>query len=176
MNSKNKKTLAMTLVLAMVMIFTLAGCGGGDDKNAGGNGALSEKDYVAKVTELYKSAETAATDGMGQVDQTDPQKMIDGLNKVIEDVTPIYEEMGALQAPEKYADQQAKIKAGCDAAVELLKLSADMTDMAVKAQAGEVDQEEAQTKLQELTSKMTDLQAASTEFQTAVDEVMADAE
>lgn len=176
MKNTSKKTLALTLVMAMVMMFTLAGCGGDDKKADGAGGAMSEKDYVAKVTELYKGAESAASDGMAGLDQTDPQKMIDGLNKIIDEVKPLYEEMGALQAPEKYADQQAKIKAGCDAAVELLQLSADMTDMAVKAQTGDVTPEEAQSKISELTSKMTELQATATDFQSAVDEVMADAE
>ena len=177
-NIANKKTLVLTLVLAMVMAFTLAGCGGGDDggKDADKGGALSEKDYVAKVSELYGNIESTSADAMAGVDTTDTQAVIDATQQMINDVKPIFEELGGLQAPEKYADQQAKIKAGCEASVKTLDLSLELTEMAVDAQNGKVSAEDTQKKTQEITSQMAELQAVAADFSTAIAEVMADAE
>lgn len=174
----NLKKIFAAFCLAAVMATALTGCGGGDKPAASGAGSagssasvtaeLSEEEYVTKVKDFYEDVTKISTEAMSGVDATDPKATIDATKGMIEQVTPLYEELGALNAPAAYKDQQAKIKAGCDASVETLQLSMEMLEMST---SGDTSSADAQAKLTELTEKMQGLTAVLTDFQTALTEI-----
>ncbi|MBC8536214.1 hypothetical protein [Feifania hominis] len=151
------------VLMAAVLLVALCACGGS------GDGKLSEKDYLAKVTEISTSISDITNSGMGDVDQSDPQAMLDASKDMLDKMRPLYEELGGLQAPDKFADAQSKIKAGCDANLKVLDLSVELYEIALDPDVSDADK---QAKALELTEEMTSLTDTVSDFAEGLTEVL----
>ncbi len=156
---KNILARAGVLAVAAALTFSVAGCGSDKKADAPVQGQeekkeMTEEEYKAKVQELYDSIQTESTSAMEGVDQTDMTALVEATKSMVEKVKPFYEELAGLEAPETYAESQAKIKEGADASVEMLSISLELMEMATDSSTSDADK---QTKAAELQEKATDL-------------------
>lgn len=106
---------------------------------------------------------------MAGVDSTDQEKVIEATKKMVEDVKPLYEQMGALTAPDSLKDQQTKISEGAIASLEMLNLSLEMIELGTNP---DLNAEEVEAKTVELTEKMTGFQTVAADMAAALTEIM----
>lgn len=172
-----KKIAAAAIVLAMAM--SMAACSSGSTASSAPAGsstaaseaapseaaseaaptageALTEDAYKAEMLRIYNEI-TEKSAGMASIDMTDPTAAIAAMKPIIADVTPLYNEMAALVAPESFKDTQATIAEGATASAELLDLSRQMLEVATGETSGDATKMQAdlQTKIAELTPKAT---------------------
>lgn len=172
MNKLLKRLSVVTL--ALMLVFSLAACGGdsgsGDDASKESKPAaqMTEDEYKAKVEEIYTNISTVSQEEMAAVDTTDLDATVKGMTAMVKKVRPMYEELGALNAPDSFKSSQDKIKSGAEASVELLDLSLEMFEM----QANPPDAEKVTEKMQELTEKTTEFQTKAQELTTGLTEVI----
>ena len=133
-------------------------------------GTVTVEDYKAKMTEIFTAIQTESTTYSTSLDPNDTEATITATKEFAEKVKPYYEQLAALEAPEEFADEQAKIKTGAEASVEALDLSVELMELEGDPDAAA----KAPDKLTELNTKMTNLQQAVGDFQTAIATVMAE--
>lgn len=130
-----------------------------DTEETAAAGTLTEEEYEAKAQELANGLVTTMTEAqekLGSLQEGD----IDAAREFIDGLKAPFVEFAAVQAPEKYADAQAKFKSGCEAMVEYLDLCVDMMD---EEKAADMDAETVTAKMTELLTKIqNDLTEAST--------------
>lgn len=116
------KRIAALMVVA-VMGMSVTACGGNGGGTEAASSALSEEEYIAKTNELAESMNNVMTEAAA----LDPND-VEGAKKMIEGLKAPFVEFAAIQAPEKYADAQAKYKSGSEAMVKYLDMCIDMMD------------------------------------------------
>lgn len=141
------KRIAAMLTVA-VMGMSVVACGGSNGGTEASSAALTEEEYIAKTNELAESMNNVMTEA-ASLDAND----VEGAKKLIEGLKAPFVEFAAIQAPEKYADAQAKYKSGSEAMIKYLDMCVDMLD---PEKAAEVDMEE-------LTEVVTTIQNDFTE-------------
>lgn len=161
---------ASVLVASLVMAVSITACG--KEPSKGGEGEqtkveagaqLTEDEYKEKVQTLYDDIQNTSTEMLANLDQTDPEKSLESMKAMLEAVKPMYEELGALQAPDSFKDAQTKIKNGVDATVEML-------DLTLEISASNMAQDD--KKLQELQTKIGEVASKVGDLQTGIDEVI----
>lgn len=150
---KNATKRLLAVLMAGVMAFSLAACGGKDKGNADPNApvALTEEEYQqaandlgTKMSEIQKGVADA---------QTDPE----AAKKILEDVKKTLSEFMELTPPESYAAGHEKIKSGCQAMIEVMDIANEMADMGEGADPNKLT--EMLTTMQEkMVQGSTDLQ------------------
>lgn len=98
-----------------------------DPETESAGDALSEEDYMAKIGELSGKIATESAP-YATIDTTDLATAIPQVQEMGKALKPLYEELANLQAPEKYAEAQAKIKSGASASAELLEISLEILE------------------------------------------------
>lgn len=98
-----------------------------DPETESAGDALSEEDYMAKIKELSEKIATESAP-YATIDTTDLATAIPQVQEMGNALKPLYEELANLQAPEKYAEAQAKIKSGASASAELLEISLEILE------------------------------------------------
>lgn len=177
-----KKSVAVTMTALMLSV-AVVGCGGSPKAEGTTAGAevtttapetttaapLTEAEYKEQITTIYSSITQISTEAMAGVDATDQDKVIEATKKMIEDVKPLYEQMGALTAPDSLKDQQTKISEGAIASLEMLNLSLEMIELGTNP---DLKPEEVEAKTVELTEKMAGMQTIGADMTAALAEVM----
>lgn len=146
---------------ALILSLSMVACGGNK---------VSADDYKAKVTEIYQTIETESQTYASSLNPNDIEGMVSTTKEFVEKMKPYYEQLAALEAPEEFADEQAKIKAGAEASSEMLDLSVELMELEGDPDAAA----KAQDKLTDLQTKMTNLQQTVGDFQTAITTVTAE--
>ena len=129
MKNKLVKRVAALLAVA-VMVMSVVACGGGNGTEATASAALTEEEYVAKTTELAESMTNVMTEA-ASLDTSDAE----AAKEFIEGLKAPFVEFASLQAPEKYAEAQAKYKSGSEAMIKYLDMMVEMLDPAKAAEA-----------------------------------------
>lgn len=146
---------------ALILSLSMVACGGNK---------VSVDDYKAKVTEIYQTIETESQTYASSLDPNDIEGMVSTTKEFAEKMKPYYDQLAALEAPEEFKDEQAKIKAGAEASSEMLDLSVEL----FKLQGDPDAAAKAQDKVTELTTKMSDLTAKAQDFEAAINTVTAE--
>ena len=171
MKAKKITALALTLLMSLTV---LTACG--DQKTPAFSAdqqkkqVLTKDEYVEKVKNLSMEVSEITNKYSADIQSSDVNAAADATSQLIAEIKPIYEEMGALNAPEEFASQQSTIKAGCDASVEILNLSLELIDLGRGKIEG--NEEEIANKVTELNSKITDLTSQAQEMTAAITEVI----
>lgn len=164
MNTKLMRTLCMAVVLVMV-VMAAAGCQSSNSTTSNGDGksaALTEDEYLKKVQEIASNMQNIQgeiTEKMQGLDPTD----VEAVQKVLGDLKAPFNEFASLQAPEKYAAAQAKYKSGCEAMVQFIDITIEMSGMGADADA---------TKVQEKTTEMMEVLTKATQDLTEADKLI----
>lgn len=172
---KAKKITALALTLLMSLT-VLTACGdqktpaSSADQQKTESQVLTKDEYVEKVKNLSMEVSEITNKYSADIQSSDVNAAADATSQLIGEIKPIYEEMGALNAPEEFASQQSTIKAGCDASVEILNLSLELIDLGRGKIEG--NEEEIANKVTELNSKITDLTSQAQEMTAAITEVI----
>ena len=159
MSKKFLKLMSLALVV-MMMSLALVACGN-DDANE--PQVMTEEEYKAKVEEIstkMQDMQTSINEKMATIDPTDTE----AIGAVFEEIKAPFIEFASLNAPEKYAEAQAKFKSGCEAMIQFLDLAKEMTELQQNPES--VDQatlEEKATQFTDLLTKaMTDITEGAT--------------
>lgn len=129
MRNKLVKRIAALMAVA-VMGMSVVACGGSDKGTEASSAALTEEEYIAKTTELAESMTNVMTEA-ASLDASD----LEGAKEFIEGLKAPFEEFAAIQAPEKYADAQAKYKSGSETMIKYLDMCVEMMDPEKAAEA-----------------------------------------
>ncbi len=163
-----KSLICLVSLCAVVLLMTACG------DNTGGNGGSSADEPKAQLTkEEYLSEVNSKCDEIAElsmqyqadVDMNDLEKALSATKSMVENVKPLYEELGALNAPAEFQDKQKEIKEGCDASAELLELSLQLIEMESAQDVTEI--QSITDKIQELTPKVTQLNTVLNEVRAA---------
>lgn len=178
------KTLAVS-VLALVMAATMTACGGDKNPSDGSSNstasttaadsgstesttaadsgstagaAMTEEEYTAKVEEIMTGYTTIASDMMTALQDvaSDPDGALKKVVEAINSMSTSMEELGNLQAPEKYKEAADMFKAVSEKMTNAAKIYSE----AVETQ-DEKKINEANTALTEVSN---DFQAAATKY------------
>lgn len=174
MKKNLKKVFACCMVLVMAMaVFTACG------EKSGGNGGSSEpekkteltkEEYQAKITDISGQISEITSKYSADMNSGDVEKVASATKSMIDEIKPLYTELGNLAAPAEFKDQQATIKEGCDASIKTLDLSLELIELSTNAD--QANAEDITAKMQELTSQMTELQEKAASLTTALQEVL----
>lgn len=139
MKENMKKRLA-ALLLGVVMVLSLAGCGSGGnqaaDQGQDSTPALTEEEYQEAVQNL--STEMSEIQASASTAVSDPE----AAQEVLDTIKGSLNDFIAITPPESYADAHGKLQSGCEALIAFIDT--------VSAMSGETDQ----TKLEELSAQM----------------------
>lgn len=123
MKNKLVKRIAALMAVA-VMGMSVVACGGNaEGTEATASTALTEEEYIAKTTELSESMANVMTEA-ASIDATD----VEAAKELLEGLKAPFVEFAAIQAPEKYAEAQAKYKSGSEAMIEYLDMCIEFMD------------------------------------------------
>ncbi|MGF6906887.1 hypothetical protein [Fusobacterium sp. PH5-44] len=166
----------LMLLSALVLSLLLVSCGGKKDDApktnapAAATKQLSVSEYKTEVAKISKEIQDASA-SMQTINPGDPTAAMKVAKEVITKVTPLYEKLSALKAPDSLKNAQAKLKDGADASLELLKISSEMFEFASNpTAAGNAD---VVKKMQDLQAKMSDLQSKAVGMNEAMVEINA---
>lgn len=177
MKKNLKKVFACCLVLVMAMAMFTA-CGDKNGGNSGNSGSsepekkteLTKEEYQAKITDISGQISEITSKYSADMNSGDVTKVAAATKSMIDEMKPLYTELGDLAAPAEFKDQQTTIKEGCDASLETLDLSLELIELSTNADSANT--EDITAKMQELTSQMTELQEKATALTTALQEVL----
>jgi hypothetical protein len=171
------------LVFALILTLALVSCGEKKDtKPADATATATTVTTQAPAAKLdvagYKKEVTRIGTAIGEASKPlttlnpgDAAGAVKVYASVIEALTPLYKELSALEAPDSLKGAQEKLKAGSDASLEVLKLSAEMFDLVGNpAAAASAD---TMKKVQDLQTKLGDLQQKALGMQDAMVEINA---
>lgn len=166
----------LMLLSALVLSLFLVSCGGKKDDAkkpdapAAATKQLSVAEYKTEIEKIFKEIQDASAP-MQAVNPGDPTAAMKTAKEVITKVTPLYEKLSSLTAPDSLKNAQSKLKDGADASLELLKVSSEMFEFASNpSAAGSAD---VMKKMQDLQGKMTDLQSKAVGMNEAIAEINA---
>lgn len=167
----------LMLLSALVLSLFLVSCGGKKDDAKKTDAPkteaakqLSVAEYKTEVEKIFKEIQDASAP-MQTINPGDPTAAMKAAKEVITKVTPLYENLSTLQAPDSLKNAQSKLKDGADASLELLKVSSEMFEFASNpSAAGNAD---IMKKMQELQGKMSDLQSKAVGMNEAITEINA---
>lgn len=120
--------------------------------------ALTEDEYLAKAEELSQAMTDVSTKVQADLANMDPSDT-EGIAKLMEELKAPFVEFAAIQAPEAYAEAQAKYKSGCDAMVDYLDIVVSAMEM--EASGKTPTEEENQKLMEDMTNALT---IVSTDF------------
>ena len=173
------KKRVLALFIVSIMAFSIAGCSSGGETTSQTTDttqettettAMTEEEYISKVTEINESIASESLAAMSGVDTSDMNALVDATKKMAEALKPYYEELAGLQAPEKFADAQEKIKVGAEASIEVLNTSIEMFDLVVNGEITDMDEMTAKT--EELEAKLTEFQVKAADLEAGLSEVL----
>lgn len=120
--------------------------------------ALTEDEYLAKAEELGQAMTDVSTKVQADLATMDPSDT-EGIAKLMEELKAPFVEFAAIQAPEAYAEAQAKYKSGCDAMVDYLDIVVSAMEM--EASGKTPTEEETQKLMEDMTNALA---IVSTDF------------
>ena len=144
------------LVLALIGLFAVAGCGDDDGGSSDSGEALSADEYEAQAREVLTSFGEAFT-GLGtQISQSSsPEEFSGFVDDAEAEIQTAIDEFGAIEPPEEAQEGHDQILAALE------NFSSGLTDVSDAADAGD------KAALQEAA---TALQQAGVDFQTQIEE------
>lgn len=84
-----------------------------------------EKAYVDKLTSIYSDIQTISSETAQALNPEDLNTIREAMKTMIDKTKPLYEQIGKLKAPAKFAEAQKKISEGVDASVRILEISSE---------------------------------------------------
>lgn len=129
--------------------------------------ALTEDEYLAKAEELGQAMTDVSTKVQADLATMDPSDT-EGIAKLMEELKAPFVEFAAIQAPEAYAEAQAKYKSGCDAMVDYLDIVVSAMEM--EASGKTPTEEETQKLMEDMTKTLTIVSTDFTEGATLMEE------
>lgn len=84
-----------------------------------------EKVYVDKLTSIFSDIQTISKETAQALNPEDLNAIREAMKTMIDKTKPLYEQMGELKAPAKFAESQKKISEGVEASIRVLEISAE---------------------------------------------------
>lgn len=134
---------------------------------------LSDEEYAAKITEIYKAIQTDSMAAMEGVDQTDRVESTKALRAMVKKIKPYYYELATLTTNGKYKEAQEQISTGALASIKILDISIELIN--ISENADNLDdlkiQEKAEMLMEQITELTNDMQLLSTGITTVIGEM-----
>lgn len=116
------KNLKRIMVLTMVFVIALTGLTACGKKNAK---QLTKDQYVEAITRIYNEIGTTMNEIYTTTDATTTEGKDEYAKKIKEQIVPLFEEIGALNAPDEFKEDQEKIRKGAEVTIEILAFAND---------------------------------------------------
>lgn len=129
--------------------------------------ALTEEEYLTKAEELGQAMTDVSAKVQADLASMDPSDT-EGIAKLMEELKAPFVEFSAIQAPEAYAEAQAKYKSGCEAMIDYLDIIVSAMEM--EASGKTPTEEETQKLMEDMTNALTIVTTDFTEGATLMEE------
>ena len=129
--------------------------------------ALTEEEYLTKAEELGQAMTDVSAKVQADLASMDPSDT-EGIAKLMEELKAPFVEFSAIQAPEAYAEAQAKYKSGCEAMIDYLDIIVSAMEM--EASGKTPTEEETQKLMEDMTNALTIVSTDFTEGATLMTE------
>ena len=129
--------------------------------------ALAEEEYLTKAEELGQAMTDVSAKVQADLASMDPYDT-EGIAKLMEELKAPFVEFSAIQAPEAYAEAQAKYKSGCEAMIDYLDIIVSAMEM--EASGKTPTEEETQKLMEDMTNALTIVTTDFTEGATLMEE------
>lgn len=129
--------------------------------------ALTEEEYLTKAEELGQAMTDVSAKVQADLASMDPSDT-EGIAKLMEELKAPFVEFSAIQAPEAYAEAQAKYKSGCEAMIDYLDIIVSAMEM--EASGKTPTEEENQKLMEDITNALTIVTTDFTEGATLMEE------
>jgi uncharacterized protein YpuA (DUF1002 family) len=155
--------MARALVTLTFLLAMLAGCGGGDDSDAGGGDTLTQEEFVSQANKICREGSEKINGTTQEIQQKlqdaksadEQQKVVaDVLEETAKDYDPYLQRLHDLKPPDNLSADWSKFLDGIDKAFDLIPELADAT------RAGDRD------KLSNLTTQFTQIAGDTRPFAT----------
>lgn len=84
-----------------------------------------EKAYVDEIQTIYSDIQVITSEIAQSLNPEDLDAVREAMKTMIDKTKPLYEQMGKLEAPAKFAEAQKKISEGVEASIRVLEISAE---------------------------------------------------
>ena len=160
---KKKLMLVGVLILSLIIV----SCSG--KKDGGNTPQLTVAQYKEEVEKIYDEIQEASLP-LESINMADTISAVATAKEVIDKSTPLYEKLGALNAPKSLSDAHTKLKEGAEAALESSKVFLELLEFNSNPPA---DVSVLTNKMQEFHEQIADLRIKALGMEEAMAEIMA---